>query len=104
MDIYKKSDVASIVKIKRIEKGLSQAELARQVGYKSRSTINKIELGINDIPRSKIDSFAKALEVDPCLFVRSCNNETDQLLEIISGLNNEQILQLLRFAQTIAEK
>lgn len=33
------------------------------MGYKSRTTINKIELGVNDIPQSKITKFADVLGV-----------------------------------------
>ena len=54
--------VGERIKAKRQELGYSQDELARKMGYKSRSTINKIELGINDITQSKIIEFAKALE------------------------------------------
>lgn len=50
------------VRQRREELGLSQDELARKLGYRSRSTINKIELGKNDIGQSKIIAFAKALE------------------------------------------
>ena len=35
------------------------------MGYKSKSTINKIELGINDIPQSKIAKFAEVLATTP---------------------------------------
>lgn len=45
--------------------GMSQEELANKLGYKSRSTINKIELGKNDITQHKIVAFAKALETTP---------------------------------------
>ena len=45
--------------------GMSQEELALKLGYKSRSTINKIEMGINDITQSKIIAFAKALNTTP---------------------------------------
>ena len=43
----------------------TQEELATRMGYKSKSTINKIELGINDIPQSKIVQFAKVLGTTP---------------------------------------
>lgn len=45
--------------------GISQYELAKRVGYKSRSSINKIERGINDIPQSKIVEIAFALDTTP---------------------------------------
>ena len=45
--------------------GMTQEELATRMGYKSKSTINKIELGINDIPQSKIVKFAEVLGTTP---------------------------------------
>ncbi|MFA1734348.1 LexA family protein [Fusobacterium animalis] len=58
-------NTADIIKKRREELGLSQEELAAKLGYKSRSSINKIELGLSDIPFSKIPLFAKALEIEP---------------------------------------
>lgn len=49
------------IRNRRIEIGMSQEELAEKLGYKSRSTIAKIESGVNDITQSKIIAFAKAL-------------------------------------------
>jgi len=49
----------------RKQLGLTQEELAQRVGYKSKSSINKIELGLNDIPRSKVVKFAEALGTTP---------------------------------------
>ena len=45
--------------------GLTQEELAKKMGYKSKTTINKIELGINHIPQSKIQRFAEVLGTTP---------------------------------------
>lgn len=45
----------------RIEKGMSQDDLARAMGYKDRSMITKIESGAVDISQSKIVAFARAL-------------------------------------------
>lgn len=53
----------------RIERGLSQNELALACGYKSRASINKIELGKVDLPQSKIQLIAEALEVTPASLV-----------------------------------
>lgn len=50
------------IRIRREELGLSQEELAKKMGYKSRSSINKIETGENDIPQSKVKQFAIALD------------------------------------------
>ncbi len=45
----------------RVKLCMSQEELALKVGYTSRSTIHKIELGKIDLPNSKIPLLAKAL-------------------------------------------
>jgi len=38
----------------RKKSGLSQEEFAKKLGYSSKSTINKIEKGINDISYEKL--------------------------------------------------
>ena len=59
LEIYKR------IRARREELGISQEELAKRLGYKSRSSINKIEKGENDIPQSKIVAFAEALRTTP---------------------------------------
>lgn len=49
----------------RIARGISQDELAKALGYTNRSSINKIELGKNDMPRNKIIRAASVLGVSP---------------------------------------
>lgn len=44
-------------------KGLTQDELAKRMGYKSRSTIARIENGDNDVSQSKLKKFAEILDV-----------------------------------------
>lgn len=45
----------------RKKRGISQTQLANKLGYKSKSSIAKIENGNGDIPRSKLPQFAAAL-------------------------------------------
>ena len=63
------SSIGSIIRSRRIELDMTQEELANKLGYKSKSTINKIELGINDIPQSKIVQFANALDTTPSVLM-----------------------------------
>ena len=57
----------------RKELGITQASLAELCGYTSRSSINKIELGLVDVPRSKLILIAKALGIS----AQSLIEETD---------------------------
>jgi transcriptional regulator with XRE-family HTH domain len=50
------------IRKRREELGLTQEDLAKKMGYKSRTSINKIEQGKNDLPTSKIVEFAAALD------------------------------------------
>lgn len=50
------------IRSRREELGLTQQELAERLGYKSKSAINKIEMGINDVTQKKVPLYAKALE------------------------------------------
>ena len=59
------STVGENISLIRKQLGWTQEELALRMGYKSKSTINKIELGINDIPQSKIVKFAEVLGTTP---------------------------------------
>ena len=53
--------VGTNIKNRRIELRMSQQELANAMGYKTRSTIAKIESGENDVSQRKIQRFADIL-------------------------------------------
>lgn len=53
------------IKTRRIELDMSQDELAKLIGYKSRSSINKIESDGRLLPLKKIVEIANALGVTP---------------------------------------
>ena len=59
------SDLSTRVRLRREQLGLSQEELARRMDYRSRSSITKLEKGINDLPQSKVEELAQALETTP---------------------------------------
>lgn len=59
------SDMGNRIKKRRLALGMSQESLAFSVGYKSRASINKIELGKTDIGQSVIAKIANALGVEP---------------------------------------
>ena len=55
------------VRAARVAAGLTQLELARAMGYSTRSTISRIESGDNQVPMDRLDALAAALEDDPFL-------------------------------------
>ncbi len=54
--------VGSNIKKRRYEMRMSQQELADAMGYKTRSTIAKIESGENDVSQKKLQKFANVLD------------------------------------------
>ena len=52
------SELSRRILQRRLELGLSQEELAQRMGYRSKSSITKLEKGVNDIPQSKVEEFA----------------------------------------------
>ena len=85
----------------RLKKGYTQAELAQLLGYKSRSSINKIEVEGRDIPRSSIIKFAKVLDVSPAYLMGWEDEEEstfeDDLEALSSRYDNIKPIKLKRF-------
>jgi transcriptional regulator with XRE-family HTH domain len=67
--------IGNLIRQRRIELGMTQEELAHKLGYKSKSTINKIEIGVNGISQSKIKDFAAALDCSPFLFIEGVEHD-----------------------------
>ena len=57
MDIYQR------IKILRLQNNLSQDDLAKKCGYKNRQMISRIESGLVDLPLSKVEKIAHALNL-----------------------------------------
>ena len=107
------STVGERILIIRKQLGWTQEELAKRMGYKSKSTINKIEMGINDIPQSKIVMFAKVLGTTPAYLMgweektppedkpQDLSEGEKMLLELFNRVPEDQqklVLQMIRAA------
>lgn len=88
-------DIGEKIKQRRLELGWSQQELADRMGYTSKSTITRIEKGINDVAQKNIEKFAKVLNVSIAYLMDWDEEETavDSLtqkhLENYAHLNQE---------------
>ncbi len=96
----------------RQERGMSQEELAKALGFKNRSSINKIEIGRSNIPTDLITRTAEILGVSPLeLFqeetevqeikgtvdITAQNDKISPVLEKLSPNNQEKLLDYALF-------
>ena len=84
----------------REQKGLSQEELANLCGWttnNARSTISKIESGVNDVPTSKLKVIAEKLGVSVCdLMNSSANVQTkDKIRKLIEQCYGKEVYETL---------
>ena len=56
--------VGEKIKQIRIEKGLTQEEFAKELGYTSKSTVNKIEKGVNDMSYDKLELLIQKFDLE----------------------------------------
>jgi transcriptional regulator with XRE-family HTH domain len=86
------------IKYRREELGLSQDELARRLGYKSRSSINKIENDASGLPQTKIVAIANALQTTPSYIMgwQEVQKKNDTLTDIVVQLrSDDELLSLI---------
>lgn len=105
------------IKYRREELEMSQEELARRLGYKSRSSINKIEKDASGLPQTKIEAIANALQTTPAYIMgweeEQKNNDiisdivvrlrTDRkFLSIVSSIGNLDDAELQKVESILA--
>lgn len=106
------------IKIRREELNMSQDDLAKKVGYKSRSSINKIELDLYSLKQSKIKAIADALETTPSYIMgwdeeaeeakKAAPSEKDSLnaeiIKLFMGLTADQKKEALNYLRYLSTK
>ena len=83
----KLEEIGARIKSLREKNGISQEELAKLVGYTSRSSINKIELGKTNLSQSRITKIAIALNVTPG-YIMGWNEEKEEDFEFTNHEKN----------------
>ncbi|EGN66655.1 putative toxin-antitoxin system, antitoxin component, Xre family [Fusobacterium animalis 11_3_2] len=83
------------VKLKREELNLSQEELAEKMNYKSKTSIHKIEVGITDLPLSKVKELAAVLKTTPAYLMGWENKKEEN--NIFSQLTEDELAKLEKF-------
>ena len=83
--------VGENIKKRRIFLGMSQDKLAELMGYKSRSTIAKIESGVNDVVQSNIVKFAQCLNTTPAYLMGWDTEKIEEIAEQQKAASDYQI-------------
>lgn len=94
------AEVGYKIKLLRQKNKMTQEELAFKVGYTSRSSINKIEKGLVDLPQSKIAEIADALGTSPAFLMGWEDDTTNDSAPEIS----ENRRKLIDFAHSVPEE
>lgn len=79
---------------RRKELGLTQGELAEKMGYKSKSTINKIEKCLNDVSQSNVVKFATVLQTTEAYLMGWTDNPGKNLM-VTKPFSTEAISNIL---------
>ena len=111
---YMATEIGTRIMERRQHLGLTQEDLAFRMGYKTKSAINKIELGINDVSQTKVVKFAEALNTSvaylmgweeqkekPAVKDDGLSKEMLELIDCIKKLPEEKIQMLLQVARSI---
>ena len=91
------------IKKRRFELRMSQQELAYRMGYKTRSTIAKIESGENDVSQKKLQKFAMVLDTTVEALITGYPSEEfliDSDTAAISDKNNKCAVLILAGGKT----
>jgi transcriptional regulator with XRE-family HTH domain len=95
------AEIGKKIAQRRKELDMTQEDLAKKMGYKSKSTINKIELGINDVVQSKVVQFAKVLN---CSIAYLMDWEEDEKIATDKNLTDGEKLLLELFHKVPDDK
>ena len=97
------------IRARRIALNMTQQELAKKLGYKSTSTIAKIESGENDIPQAKIAAFAAALDITPAelmglQIITIGPDESDDTVTVTIAKGKPQLEEAIQRLDGLSEK
>lgn len=114
-------DIGQRIAERRRQLNMTQEELAYKMGYKTKSSINKIELGVQDVPQKKIVRFAEVLDTtinylmgwedpDPVItdaelmeyleYLRT-RPEARILMSTVRGATKEEVEENVRFIEAL---
>jgi transcriptional regulator with XRE-family HTH domain len=97
-------EIADRIRETRLQRGMTQQDLADAIGLKNRSSINKIEKDTYELGLDNIKRIAKALNVDPDYLVFGDRDEKKEEIDyLMSKLTENQKDAVLAFLRSITE-
>ena len=97
------------IRLRRVELGMTQQDLAEKIGYKGKTAISKLEAGERDLRQSKIKLVADALETTTEYIMGWEGSEPQfdelekKIIEAYRLLPDNKKIALYEFVKTIAE-
>lgn len=100
---YMATEIGTRIMERRQQLGLTQEELAFRMGYKTKSAINKIELGINDVSQSKVVRFAEVLHTSVAYLMGWEEEQKEKLTDSKIGELSEEELGIIEDLRRLAK-
>jgi len=98
------TNIGVYIKERREALGMSQDELAEKMGYKNRSTIAKIEKGVNDVTQTNVVKFAEVLKTTPAYLMgwEKTEKKNNAIADIVIRLRtDEEFLSLVEMLMNL---
>lgn len=117
---YDKKTTGDRIKALRIERGISQGQLAIRLGYAGRTAVSKIENGERNLPIEQIAKVAAILNTTPAYLMgwnddapepmpeplpaptKTLSPTEEEILRLVGSMSEENKKVFLKFLKTIA--
>lgn len=83
-------NIGERIRNRREELGLTQEELAKKLGYKSRSSVNKVETS-RELSNKKVRLYADALDTTPAYLMGWTSEEKDKIVSNIFPITTHKL-------------
>ena len=83
-------NIGERIRNRREELGLTQEELAKKLGYKSRSSVNKVETSM-ELSNKKVRLYAGALDTTPAYLMGWTSEEKDKIVSNIFPITTHEL-------------
>lgn len=95
-------EIADRIREARLAKGMTQGDLAKALGLKSRSSVTKMEKNAYEVGLDRLKEIARVLDVDPDYLVfGDAEDKKEEINELFGRLTEAQQDAALAFLRTM---